>query len=157
MREWKSGCFFFFLPGLLYIGLGPEGSSMNPSSASELFSLFVKTELDHKCQRKSCQTHTHIKCYCWITYKCNSNVSDVWECFIMQTTPFFLLMGRPISQVYKITSSKQGQTIKDPNLTTVCSASGAILEWKGKKGDTHTPIHPPTSGQRDAIPNHPFG
>lgn len=166
LREWLG----FFLPNLVYTGLGPKQSGLKPSSARQAVVLiYVDWMRSHMSKSfVNCQTHMNINCYCWIIYKCNLKC---FKCVRVAyhacphhashwSAPDFekALMGRPRSHASKIASSKQGrQSRKYPRLTAVCS--GCNLQCKGRKA-THTPSGYNTAiqtGQSVTIPQHPFG
>lgn len=144
---WVAG---FSLSGLLYTGLGPQGSGLHPVQ-SELFFLFVKIEWDHVSNEELYKlSNTNINCY-WIIYKCDVGIFQMCESWLQcMVTPCLslvspglekALMGRPISHAPKTTSSKQGQAIrKGPHLIALCS--GYNLQWEGRE---EKPTYPPST------------
>lgn len=145
LREWLG----FFLPNLVYTGLGPKQSGLKPSSARRAVVLiYVDWMRSHMSKSfVNCQTHMNINCYCWIIYKCNLKC---FKCVRVAyhacphhashwSAPDFekALMGRPRSHASKIASSKQGQAVKKE------SSSHSCLLWvqpamQGKESYTHT-------------------
>lgn len=169
-----EGGWVFSLPGLLYMGLGPEGSGLNPSCARWVVVLMCDDWMRPHMSKSFINCNTNINCHCWITYKCNLGIFHVWELFIMHdhTMP---LTGQPLALRKHLwvgpypthpkqpAQSRNRQSEKGPNLIAVCS--GCNLQWEGREEKPPTFLFTHGSGhniaiqigQRDTIPKHLFG